>query len=192
MKKIEITIGGSGHEITRSKFTQEELDKVKKYCEENDEDIESVLTNDLEEVLDDRGSWYDCDDLGHFMGGNLSCKIYVTIISMKDAIPQEEEFEFETDDAEITYSTEHTWPKFKDGIMVSFVTWEKGTMESCELELDDNEEFDIKKLKLKVLEIETPENVYEIINELSYDGEPLNGDGFGDTTGKAFDVEIDN
>ena len=32
---------------------------------------------------------------------------------------------------------------------------------------------------------------FEIIQELYYDGEPLNGDGFSDTSGKAFDVEID-
>ena len=79
MKKVEIILGGSGHEITRSKFTDDELNKVKSYCKENDEDIESVLTNNLEDVLEDRGMWYDCDDLGHFMGGNLGCKIYVTI-----------------------------------------------------------------------------------------------------------------
>ena len=35
MKTIEIEIGGTGHEITRSKFTKEELDKVKEYCKEN-------------------------------------------------------------------------------------------------------------------------------------------------------------
>jgi hypothetical protein len=192
MKKIEIIIGGSGHEITRSKFTTEELNKVKEYCEKNDEDIESILTNDLDEVLEDRGSWYDCDDLGHFMGGNLSCKIYVTVISMKDVAIHEEEYEFETRDAEIEYNREYSWPEFEDGKMVSFVTWEKGTMDSCEFELNDSEEFDIKKLKLKVFEIETPSNVYEIINEVSYNGEPLNGDGFGDTNGKAFDVEIED
>ena len=173
MKKVEIILGGSGHEITRSKFTDDELNKVKSYCKENDEDIESVLTNNLEDVLEDRGMWYDCDDLGHFMGGNLGCKIYVTI--------NDDEFEFETGDATVELS---------GGTMVSFVTWEKGTMDSCDFEINDDEDFDIKKLKLKALQIETPENIYEIISELTYDGEPLNGDGFGDTTGKAFDIEI--
>jgi hypothetical protein len=182
VKKVEIILGGSGHEITRSKFTDDELNKVKSYCKENDEDIESVLTNNLEDVLEDRGMWYDCDDLGHFMGGNLGCKIYVTI--------NDDEFEFETGDATIELSNEHSWPKFSGGTMVSFVTWEKGTMDSCDFEINDDEDFDIKKLKLKALQIETPENIYEIISELTYDGEPLNGDGFGDTTGKAFDIEI--
>ena len=93
MKKIEIIVGGSGHEITRSKFTCEELKKIKKYCEENDTDMDSVLTNDLEEIFEDRGQWYDCDDLGHFMGGNLSCTIYVTV--------DDEEYEFETGDAKL-------------------------------------------------------------------------------------------
>ena len=94
MKKVEIILGGSGHEITRSNFTCEELKKVREYCEENDDDMESVLTNDLEEVLEDRGQWYDCDDLGHFMGGNLSCELYVTV---DDDI----EYEFETGEAKI-------------------------------------------------------------------------------------------
>ena len=184
MKKIKILVGGTGHEITRSKFTEEELDKVEEYCKENDEDIESVLTNDLEEVLEDRGMWYDCDDLGHFMGGNLSCKIYV---SSKDG-----EYEFETEDVEIEYITKDEWPDFEGGTMISFITWEKGTMDKCELELEDDEEFDIKKLKLFVRKLETPNSYFELIQELRYNNEPLNGDGFSDTTGKAFDVEIDD
>ena len=183
-KSVEIIIGGSGHEITRSKFTQEELDKINKYCEENGEDIDGVMTNDLEEVLEHRGMWYDCEDLGHFMGGNLSCKIYVTV--------GEEEFEFETEDVEIEYDSTHEWPQFEDGIMVGFITWEKGTMEKCDFQLPDDEEFDIKKLKMLVRKLETPHSYFEIIQELRYNNEPLNGDGFGDTTGKAFDVEIDD
>ena len=61
MKKVEIRLGGMGHEITRSKFTCEEIKKVREYCEENDEDMESVLTNDLEDILEDRGQWWDRD-----------------------------------------------------------------------------------------------------------------------------------
>ena len=190
MKTIEIIVGGTGHEITRSKFTCEELNKIKDYCIKNDYDIESVLTNDLEDIFEDRGDWYDCDDLGHFMGGNLSCKIYVTVISTKNMIIEEEEFEFETSDSQIEARSKD-YPEFSGGTMVSFITWEKGQMYSCEFEIGDDEEFDIKKLKLVVNQIETTDSVFDLIQELSYDGEPLNGDGFGDTTGKAFDVEID-
>ena len=182
MKKIEIVEGGSGHEITRSKFTCEELKKVKEYCEENDTDMESVLTHDLEEVLEDRGQWYDCDDLGHFMGGNLSCKLYVTV--------DDDEYEFETNDAQIETRSKD-YPMFANGTMISFITWEKGTLDTCEFEIGDDKEFDIKKLKLIVNQIETTDSVFDLIQELWYDGEPLNGDGFSDTDGKAFDVEID-
>ena len=183
MKKVTIEVGGSGHEITRSKFTEEELTKVKEYCKENDEDIDSVLTNDLEEVLEDRGMWYDCDDLGHFMGGNLSCTLYVTV--------GDDEYEFETGDATIEMVSKD-YPELDGGIMVSFITWEKGTLDSCDFEIEDDEEFDIKKLKLIVNQIETPNSIYETIQELKYNNEPLNGDGFSDTTGKAFEVEIDD
>ena len=75
--------------------------------------------------------------------------------------------------------------------MISFITWEKGTLDTCEFEIGDNEEFDIKKLKLIVNQIETTDSLFEIIQELWYDGKPLNGDGFSDTDGKAFDVEIE-
>ena len=181
-KTITIEVGGSGHEITRSKFTCEELGKIKKYCEENDTDMESVLTNDLEEIFEYRGQWYDCDDLGHFMGGNLSCTLYVTV--------DDDEYEFETSDAEIEIVSKDC-PELGDDMMVSFITWEKGTLDTCEFEIANDEEFDIKKLKLLVNQIETTDSVYDLIQELRYDGEPLNGDGFSDTTGKAFDVEID-
>ena len=181
-KSVEITVGGSGHEITRSKFTCEELNKIKDYCIKNDYDMESVLTNDLEDIFEGRGQWYDCDDLGHFMGGNLSCKLYVTV--------DDEEYEFETKDAQIE-TRSRDYPEFSGGTMVSFITWEKGTLDTCEFEIGDDKEFDIKKLKLVVNQIETTDSVFDLIQELSYDGEPLNGDGFSDTTGKAFDVEID-
>ena len=180
-KKIKLLIGGTGHEITRSKFTTEEIEKIKTYCDENDEDIESVLTNDLEEVLENKGSWYDCDDLGHYMGANLNSKLYVTI-------DDEDEFEFTTDNCEIFIMSED-YPEMDDGEMVSFITWEKGTLGECEFEVDG--EFDIRKLKLTVSQIETTDSIFEIIKELHYDGQLLETEGFSDTTGKAFDVEWD-
>ena len=64
-------------------------------------------------------------------------------------------------------------------------------MDTCEFQLGENEVFDIKKLKLVVTQVETTDNYFELIQEMSYDGEPLNGDGFSDTDGKAFDVEIE-
>ena len=182
MKKVEIRLGGMGHEITRSKFTCEEIKKVREYCKENDEDMESVLTNDLEDILEDRGQWWDCDDLGHFMGGNLNCKIYVSV--------DDEEYEFDSVDVKTeTKSKDH--PIFEEGVMVSFITWEKGTMDTYEFEIDDSENFDVNKLKLVVNQIETTDSIYDLIQELYYDGEPLNGDGFSDTDGKAFEVEIE-
>jgi hypothetical protein len=184
MKKVEIVVGGTGHEITRSKFTCEEIKKIREYCQENDEDMESVLTNDLEEVLEGRGQWYDCDDLGHFMGGNLGCKLYVTI--------DEEEYEFETDDVQIqTKSQDYPTEALDDGVMISFITWEKGTLDTCEFKIGDGEEFDIKKLKVVVNQIETTDSLFEIIEEMWYGGLQLVGDGFSDTSGKAFDVEIE-
>ena len=74
-------------------------------------------------------------------------------------------------DTEIEEDYNNIYPKFKGGRMVSFVTWEKGQMHSCEFEIGDEEEFDIKKLKLVVSHIETPDSYYEIIKEMFYNGE---------------------
>ena len=195
MKKVEIRLGGTGHEITRSSFTCEEIKKIKEYCKENDEDIESVLTNDLEEVLENRGPWYECDNLGHFMGGNLSCKLYVTVDG--------DEYEFETGD--VVMSTHHVETvdeeglvsdlelavRLNDDVMVSFITWEKGILNTWEFEIGDDDEFDINKVKLHVEEVETNDSLYSLIEELWYEGLPIEGEGFSDTDGKSFDVEID-
>jgi len=182
MKKIEIIIGGTGHEITRSNFTSDEVKKLDEYCKENDTDRESALSGELDEIFEDRYMWYECDDLGHFVGGNLGCKLYVSV--------DDDEYEFETKDVEIEEKS-IDYPDLEDGTMVSFVTSEKGTMDKCEFELGDDEEFDIKKLKLEVSKIETPNSYYDIITGWSYDGKSLEGEGVSDTTGKAFDVEIE-
>jgi len=194
MKKVEIRLGGTGHEITRSSFTCEEIKKIKEYCKENDEDIESVLTNDLEEVLENRGPWYECDNLGHFMGGNLSCKLYVTV--------GDDEYEFDTSDVQVSVHPVETVDEeglvsvtaldveLMGGVMISFITWEKGILDTWEFELGDDE-FDINKVKLYVSQIETTDSVYDLIQELWYDGNPIEGEGFSDTDGKSFDVEID-
>ena len=50
-KKIKLLIGGTGHEITRSKFTSEEIEKIKTYCDENDEDIENEQMVDVASSL---------------------------------------------------------------------------------------------------------------------------------------------
>ena len=131
-KKVEIIVGGSGHEITRSKFTCEELNKIKDYCIKNDYDMESVLTNDLEDIFEDRGQWYDCDDLGHFMGGNLSCTIYMSPLEMAKQ-SHIGKYEYETKDAQIETRSKD-YPEFSGGTMVSFITWEKGTLDTCEFE----------------------------------------------------------
>ena len=65
-----------------------------------------------------------------------------------------------------------------------------GTLEYS-FEIGGDEEFDIKKLKLVVNQIETTDSLFEIIQEMWYGGLQLVGDGFSDTSGKAFDVEID-
>ena len=183
MKKIKITIGGAGYEIVQSKFTDEELDRLDEWCEENDESREGAFIHDLEEIFEDKGPWYDCDDLGHHYGASLSGKIYLE--------DEDNEWELEISDVE------HDCEEVNNGLTttgttVCCVSWEKGTILDGEFELEDNEKFDETKLRLEVKEILTPDSIYEVVTGFSYDGKEILNDGPGDTSGKGFDVEIDS
>ena len=60
-------------------------------------------------------------------------------------------------------NTSEDYPDLDGGILVSFITWEKGTLDTCEFEIEGD--FDISKLTLVVSQIETSDSVYEIIKE---------------------------
>ncbi len=48
-----------------------------------------------------------------------------------------------------------------------------------------------EKPETVVEEVETNDSLYSLIEELWYEGLPIEGEGFSDTDGKSFDVEID-
>ena len=77
MNKIKITIGGAGYEIVQSTFKDDELTQLETWCQENEESMEGAFLFELEEILDGRGPWYECDDLGHYYGASLSSRIYL-------------------------------------------------------------------------------------------------------------------
>lgn len=182
MKNIGITIGGAGYEIVQSEFTDDELDKLDDWCEENNETREGAFIYNLEDIFEDKGPWYDCDGLGHYYGASLSGKIYL----------EDKDKEWELEITDVEHDTEEVNNTISvTGTTVCCVSWEKGTILEGEFELEDEEEFDETKLKLEVKEIMTPNSLYEVITGFSYDGKEIPNDGPSDTSGKGFDVEID-
>jgi len=181
-KKLELIIGRWGHELTMNEFTPEEYKKIEDYALENNKEIEDVILYEIGDALDTGNDWYDFDNLGHYYGpSSPDCKLMVY-----EGTKQLGEY----DVCEIEYSEVISKIESKpDNILVTYVSSEKGNLKTFELELKDGEEFDIKKLKLEINVILTPNNVYEIVNEATYNGESLYGDG-GDTTGKGLDCEV--
>ena len=181
-KKLELIIGRWGHELTMNEFTPEEYKKIEDYALENNKEIEDVILYEIGDALDTGNDWYDFDNLGHYYGpSSPDCKLMVY---------QGTKLLGEYDVSTLEYSETISKIESKvDNILVTYISSEKGNLKTFELELKDGEEFDIKKLKLEINVILTPNNVYEIVGEADYDGKVLFSDG-GDTTGKGLDCEI--
>jgi len=181
-KKLELIIGRWGHELTMNEFTPQEYKKIEDYALENNKEIEDVILYEIGEALDTGNDWYDFDNLGHYYGpSSPDCKLMVyegTKLLGEYEVPQ---LEYE----EVISKIESK----PDNILVTYVSSEKGNLKTFELELKEEEEFDIKKLKLEINVILTPNNVYEIVGEANYNGKTLFSDS-GDTTGKGLDCEI--
>ena len=182
-KKLELVIGKWGHELTMNEFTPVQYKKIQKFALENDMEIEDVLLYEIGEVLESGNDWYDFDNLGHYYGpSSPDC----TLMVLNEDGSMVEEYNID----EIDYSENISKIEGdKNNIIVTYISSEKGSLKTFELELKDGEEFDIRNLKLEINVILTPSNVYEIVNEATYKGEPLYGDG-GDTTGKGLNCDI--
>ena len=182
-KKLELVVGRWGYELTMNEFTPIQYKKIQEYALKHDKHIEDVILYEIGDALDIGNDWYDFDNLGHYYGpSSPDCSLMV----YNDKGERIEEHNID----EINYNEVISKIESQDdNILVTYVSSEKGNLKTFELELKDDEEFDIKKLKLEINVILTPNNVYEIVNEATYDGESLYGDG-GDTTGKGLDCEI--
>ena len=181
-KKLELIIGRWGHELTMNEFTPEEYKRIQNYALENNKEIEDVLLYEIADALDIGNDWYDFDNLGHYYGpSSPDCKLTVY---------QGTKLLGEYDVCELEYSEVISKIESKpDNILITYISSEKGNLKTFELELKEEEKFDIKKLKLEINVILTPNNVYEIVGEAEYNGKDLFSDG-GDTTGKGLDCEI--
>ena len=181
-KKLELIIGRWGHELTMNEFTPEEYKKIQDYALENNKEIEDVILHEIGDALDSGNDWYDFDNLGHYYGpSSPDCKLMIY---------EGTKLLGEHDVHQLEYSESISKIESKpDNILVTYISSEKGNLKTFELELKEAEEFDIKKLKLEMNVILTPNNVYEIVGEAFYDDKVLTSDS-GDTTGKGLDCEI--
>ena len=180
-KKYTIQIIGYGAEIVQAKYSDEEMDKIMLYLNETGHELEEVtMENHFSEIIDDREiyDWFEQDDMGHYYGGEIDgCSLYIN--GEENDIHQMEE------DDKITIEYNSHKITGKDNFITT-VAQEKGILFDGEFELDDDEVFDSKKLKLIVDVIEYEDYETSLIKTIKYDNEEISDNG-PDTRGKGIE-----
>jgi hypothetical protein len=124
------------------------------------------------------GSWFDCDDMGHVNGVDMSAG-HLQILDENENIVYERELS-SLDGCDVQLSTiEEVWIDEKDPGTVVFYgyTSDKGTFFEANIEL--RQPFDPEKLLIQISDFDSN----EIVVGAEYDGEELDNYG-GDTNGK--------
>ncbi len=124
------------------------------------------------------GSWYDCDDMGHVNGVDMSAG-HLQILDENENIVYERELS-DLDGSDVMLSTtEEVWIDEKDPGTVVFYgyTSDKGTFFEADIEL--RQPFDPEKLLIQISDFDSN----EIVVGAEYDDVELDNYG-GDTNGK--------
>jgi len=184
-KKYTIQIVGYGSEIVQAKYSDEEINKIITYMDDSGHELDDITLNNLfSEIIDDREiyDWYEQDDMGHYYGGEIdSCSLYIN--------GEENDIHQMDEDDNITIEYNRHEITGKDNIITT-VSQEKGILFDGEIELDDDEVFDTKKLKLIIDEIGYEDYEASLIKTIEYNNEEITDNG-PDTRGKGIESYMD-
>ena len=184
-KEYTIEIRGYGMEVVKSKYTDEEIKKIQDYMDDNDCDLSEIMANSLmDEIIEDRDiyEWYEQDDLGHFHGGELeSCDLVVN---------GEETYLQDLEDDEIIEVEYNLHEVTGDENVITTVSIEKGILFGGVIVLEDDEEFDMSKIKLNVDIVGYDDYETSIISSVEYNNKEVDNDNL-DTRGTGLQSYID-
>lgn len=184
-KKYTIQILGYGSEIVQAKYSDEEINKIITYMDDSGHELDDITLNNLfSEIIDDREiyDWYEQDDMGHYYGGEIdSCSLYIN--------GEENDIHQMDEDDKITIEYNSHEITGKDNIITT-VSHEKGILFDGEIELNDDEVFDTKKLKLIIDEIGYEDYEASLIKTIEYNNEEITDNG-PDTRGKGIESYMD-
>lgn len=184
-KKYTIQIVGYGSEIVQAKYSDEEINKIITYMDDSGHELDDITLNNLfSEIIDDREiyDWYEQDDMGHYYGGEIdSCSLYIN--------GEENDIHQMDEDDKITIEYNSHEITGKDNIITT-VSHEKGILFDGEIELNDDEVFDTKKLKLIIDEIGYEDYEASLIKTIEYNNEEITDNG-PDTRGKGIESYMD-
>jgi len=184
-KEYTIEIRGYGMELVKAKYTDEEIKKVQNYMDDNDYDLSDIMANSLmDEIIEDRDiyEWYEQDDLGHFHGGEIeSCDL---VINGEETYIQHLE---DDDMIEVEYNVHED---INNENVITTVSIEKGILFGGVIVLEDDEEFDMSKIKLNVDIVGYDGFETSIISSVEYNNKEVDNDGL-DTRGTGLQSYID-
>jgi hypothetical protein len=184
-KEYTIEIRGYGMELVKAKYTDEEIKKVQNYMDDNECDLSDIMANSLmDEIIEDRDiyEWYEQDDLGHFHGGEIeSCDL---VINGEETYIQHLE---DDDMIEVEYNVHED---INNENVITTVSIEKGILFGGVIVLEDDEEFDMSKIKLNVDIVGYDGFETSIISSVEYINKEVDNDGL-DTRGTGLQSYID-
>ena len=217
MKQYEINVGGYGGEVCWSKITSEQYDYWSNVDHEifskhvigpsifddtdEDDGDSSNNSNNIPEFallrLTDDLEWYEMDDVAHenycslsnawlsvveLEGNNANNKSYNVVLTLDKLRDDANERDLDM------FVFDEEPQRLEDGKQyLQVFSSEKGTFFTSVVRVDDNEEFELSKVKIKVCEALNEED--DMIMAVEYGGVELENDG-SETRGKGIDVYL--
>jgi len=181
MRKYKVSIHGYGCEATIGSVS----DEIKEVLRNPEKDLTEIASDDLHEF----GGWHSIDDQFHRWGasGRYNIDIYDEEGNTVMSMDSESIHDYDDDDEgfSIVHYEKCEIDESQDLLMC--IAYEKGGF--FEGDIETEEEFDIKKLRIRIdEEIGIPGFYYgEIVGGVFYDDEEIDNYG-GSTDGKSFEV----
>ena len=186
-KTIEIRVVGYGQELVQGSFTDEEVEIFEKKMDETDETLGSLIF-DIESILPDSYGWYERDDHTHVYGGLVDAITFYIVDGEKE-IKVDNILDLEEDPYNVEIESEEVYVFEGSENIITSISNEKGWIMSAIIEIKDNEEFNISKLKLKIKDIVFNDYENSLLTDIIYDGEEICFDP--DTSGKSFESYLE-
>jgi hypothetical protein len=171
--------------------------KTYKYFKENDVDLDEYATSWFDDECEvpeefrpfNPGSWYECDDIAHAGGVEMSEHCYIALIDSNENTVWDhvlEPYMLEESEIEVECQEEYYAFNTPDNIVFLGQSIEKGTFFDSEITL--TAPFDPTKLKLVYEDVEG----LSILSQVFYNGEEIYNDLGADTVGKSMEFKFLN
>ena len=186
-KNIGIRVVGYGQELVQGTFTDEEVEILENKMEEDDRSL-GYITFDLVDVLPDSYDWYDRDDELHVYGASVENSTLI-ITDGDKVIEFDNVWELEDDPYNGEVDSEEICNFNGEFNMITSISYEKGWIMDGSIEIEDDKEFDISKLRVDIKDIMFDDYENSLITAIYYEDEEIYCDP--DTRGKSFESYLD-